>query len=81
MYKPHVLGNFQDADKIDRGQMLKKSDIFNIQRQYGLRKAEKDDNDMTSVGMWVEENDGNVFFCFHPLMEENVIFILGKKTE
>lgn len=63
---------------LNRAQMLKKSDVYNIQRACGLRKAEKHGQDMTSVGMWVEENDGDAFFCFHPLNKDNDRFILGK---
>lgn len=58
--------------------MLKKSDIYNIQRACGLRRAEKHQDDTTSVAMWVEENEAKDFFCFHPLSQDNENFILGK---
>lgn len=67
------------TDTLTRGQMLKKSDIFNIQRACGLRRAEKHQEDMISVAMWVEESEGDEFFCFHPLSQDNQNFILGKR--
>lgn len=73
--------NFKDQSGLNRDQLLKRSDIFNIERKFGLRKYRKHENDMESVKIWVEEgrnSEDNPFFYFYPLKEDNGKFILGK---
>lgn len=64
-----------------RGQLLKRQDIFNIERACGLCRAEKARDDMMSVAMWVkehEESDSNPFFAYVPLESTDGNFILGE---
>jgi len=72
---------------VQRENLLRRIDVQNIQRAFGLRAAEKHADDMLSIEAWLnsmelreqQEGIGSPFFCYNPLTSENGIFTLGKQ--
>lgn len=79
------LGDFESGDEIGRQNLITRMDIHNLQRVYGLRKAEKHTHDMLSVAAWIKEHESqseseqsSPFFCYQPLTSDDSDFVLGK---
>ena len=60
----HILDNIRDnlGTQFHRIHLLTRKDIYNIEKIYGLKVAQRHKDDATSVKLWVEEmrsSDGN----------------------